>query len=432
MDLQSRIVRRFLASKWDPPPALYKAVSSWAADVYAGHVLELVEDKLERFSHSSLLLQSKEALAEYQANGEAQIRSLKAGKKLRFKALYYGKQYDSSTSAANDFLVEHDDPAKLHSSELGEWRLGTGKGTRIDWWSRSDIQRVLEQFKSWLDSQAKKYDNVSRGKTPNPTEKSPAVREALINTHLLRQECLKYTSEGKRRANKVETRVPMDVTGWKYLRPDEQAEAQETIRAVWPRGIEVKMDFRNQHDEYVGLWTGSGIQLDAPAGDKLSVPTLALFTTRLNALLDTCWHECQHAGQDMLKVIRKLNEPAGLPSRELRQPGVTPWGGPDLTTRDPRKMKIREIKKKVPHYLRDIEFHTNLGNDTKALRRTLQKVPPKLRHKFFKNWVGLEKGLDVSDSGILTNYRLLKLRDEAPEKWEKLVAELWKAVHDLM
>jgi hypothetical protein len=282
------------------------------------------------------------------------------------------------------------------------------------------------------------------------SNRKPPSQDALVNIHILRQECLKYTEKGKLRTNKVAARFDVDLTGWRYLRPGELEEATTTVKSQFGSRIDVEIFFRSQHDEWAGQWNRSSrtILLDAPSGDLKAIPTLPVFRTRMNSLLGTCWHECQHVGQDFLKFIRGLKEHAGLPSRDLRQPGITPHGTPDLEhikQEDPRKyrkMLVRDKTKRIDHPLRDIEFYTNLGNDTRELRNSLEKVPPKRRHDFFKSWVGLAPKYDPwkdepprplgSQTPPLQSARMLMLRDKAPEKWKKLVSELWKAVHDLV
>ena len=225
------------------------------------------------------------------------------------------------------------------------------------------------------------------------------------------------------------------MSGWKYLRPDEHEKAKEVIEKGIGRRIEVVIYFRSQHDEWSGLWSyfERTISLDAPHGDMKTIPLLPVFRERMRSLLASCWHECQHVGQDLLQGIRGLKEPAGLPSREIRQPGVSPSGLPDVKMKDRSKLNVRNfVKKRVEHPLRDVEFFPNLSSDLRILRRDLEEISVRGRDAFFKQWVGVSEQEVPSRYQSHSTNRLRTLRDKAPDTWKKVVAELWKAVSDLI
>jgi hypothetical protein len=440
MGVSGYAVAMRVAGGWEPPPAMYRAIGKWVADIYASHVLALVQDRLDGFAERAKVLRGPEIIATYRQTVERSIRALKPGKTVRFK----------SPVENGDFLVSYDpSPDDAESA----WRPGSGKGTRIDWDRRSTMAEVLQWFESWCERQER-----SLAFRASPRLTKPPAPEKIVELQMLKNECGKYTDAPKKRANKVEERFPIDVRGWKYLTPAEVAAEQALDHGTQ---IKVIVYFRSQHDEWAGLWSADRrtILLDAPAGDHTAVPTVEIFRTRINNILGTTYHETQHLGQSLLKSIRGLKEEAGLPSRSVRIPGVNPHGTPQKVIDDRREfMKEKARWKKwpdarVPHALRDVEYHTNLQEDVRALREGLAKMPPTLRRLFFRFFVG-----EIQDRNVITealskipgtrrtsptdprsgpvswqppsaSARMWKLHDEAPEKWKLLVRELAKSVH---
>lgn len=406
-----RVMYRY-AGQWEPPPALYKSLAKWAAQTYAEHVLGLVEQSIERAQAPQVARNTYERLVAERAGVPAAVADLKPGRRVR----YAGPD-------GHDLVVER-------TMETGPtYALYSARGTRFDslltWGKPLGVPEVIERIETWLDGAIKQAQKRIDAQTW--AKSTPPKR--LVALNLLRSECLKYGAvKPNKRSQRVEGRVDIDVTGWKYLTATEVETAPQLLEDASFDRVSCVMYFRAQHDEWNGNWDrlARRVSLDAPSGDSTTTPSIETFRKNMRSLLGTVWHEVQHVGQDLLKVIRTLPEAAGLPSRSLRDETRTPGGQPS----DPKLIKKR-VDNRAPHHMRDIEFYTNLDNDVRDFIDNLRSVPASLRSTYFKFYVGLPVAHADFDPDSLRyphSGRMWKLRDQAPAKWEKLVKELRKAV----
>lgn len=400
MDVRAHTPTQRYAGQWEPPPALYRAIAKWAAEVYAGHILSLVEARMETWAARGRARRSLVTLALYQGQGPNDIRTLKLKKRVRFE----------SPVGGTDLVVEHLD--------IDHWRVGEGKGTRIDWDRRMLLDEALQVFAGWIAHQTAQAEVLNRRQQDLKVSAS-----TIVEFHHLRQECLKHTREAKRRRNRVEGSTALDLTGWKYLQKGLTEEERTRVESFGP--INLRLVFRGTSVKFDGLWEyfGRRVTIVAPAGDVKSIPTVKLFRERLHNMLGTVWHETQHVGQYVFRSIRGMKDYGGLPSARLRDPEVQASGRRQSSKVVSPKLSGR--KRRLPHEQRDIEFYPNLGSDTLSLRKLLLGTTPLRRFDTFKAFVGERRTGDTSS-------RLKTLKAVAPAKWQALVRLLYKAVADLL
>ena len=400
------VAMRF-AGQWEPPPALFRDIARWMSAVYASHILSLVEDAIEALHLASTWRVTYERLLEAQAGFENTIRTLAPGKRYSIEPTEYKWPYP---------VVER---VKDGSYQMGWARRGT-KTYLVE----APLERVLHTVAKWLPDQIQTAERKTEWLTrytgvPGDREKR------LVTLQLLRRECLKYTDTARWRANRVSETFTIDLTGWRYL----TREQQEAGPNEWFRWVKATMVFRGQNDQWTGHWRflDKDLEVDVPSAENKQAPSLEQFRARLNGMLGTLYHECQHVGQDLLAGWHKNKEEGGLPSRYIRNPDVKPDGSPRIDKRPPT---LRYVDRRVDHHLRDVEFYPNLGDDTRALTREIQRIHPQRRLDFFKLYTGQIETMPDLPSNVSRkpSYRLVRLKTEAPAKWQKLVSELYKAV----
>lgn len=418
-----RVMYRF-AGQWEPPPALYRAVAKWAAQTYAEHVLGIVEAEIDRLTAPQRAAAAVERIRRDIEGAEAAIRPLRRGKRVRFDG-----------ADGTDIVVE-----RTADSDL--FHIHEARGTRfslLTWGKPVGLTEAVERVQQWLGGALAKAENKAqnlswRDPRLGPSKKPLAPR--LVTLNLIRTECLRYgATNGNQRRNKVEGKVDVDVSGWRYLTPEEQKRAPGLLLEHHFTEVKLTMFFAAQHDKWEGQWhqLARHLQVDAPAGDSGRVSSVGTFRANMHRLLDTIWHEVQHVGQNLLKTIKSLPEVGGLPSKSIRNPEIAPSGVP-LSVKP--SLSLRRRDQRVPHHMRDVEFYTNLNDDIRMFIKNLRSVPAALREDYFKFYVGASRGDgDLMSPGSLrfpNSGRMWKLRDEAPEKWVKLVKELRKAVESYL
>ena len=176
--------------------------------------------------------------------------------------------------------------------------------------------------------------------------------------------------------------------------------------------ITVSIDFQG-HLHRGGQWTSLGRLLEVdvkPRGDSPEI-----FQDRLTLMHHVVWHELMHVGQDLLRALQGMQEDAGLPSKNLRDPEWFPEGY--------RKGPTQRGKRRE-HELRDVEFYTDLTDTVQEFIRGLSRTPK-------SGWRDkLEMFVALKERGLRTNPFFKTWKHEAPAKWRKAVAEFIKAVEE--
>lgn len=197
----------------------------------------------------------------------------------------------------------------------------------------------------------------------------------------------------------------------KYMEP--LLAPSEVLKALAVKGwaeINLILDFKG-HDSRGGQWYKEKreLQIDVAYGNATS---LAEFNHGLAWIAEIARHEVQHVGQDILREIRGLREDAGLPSKSLRDPSVTPDGV--HTTKNQH----------VNHALRDVEFYTDLSDAVDSFEQYARKIALKDRAAAVRAYVGLDA--KSAQSLFPVSKAFLVWKKGSPPKWQKAVAEFVK------
>lgn len=144
----------------------------------------------------------------------------------------------------------------------------------------------------------------------------------------------------------------------------------------------------------------------------------------LEDLKITLAHELRHYIQDITNKTKNLPDRTyGMPPRRVRNPEEYSAPFP--------------LSKRPPHALRDVEFHTRLGDEATKFKAILNKSSPKSTQMLFKKFVGLpiqkpnleedlEMYYDFFDAK--TSYFFEQLKYYQPEKWKIAVKYLLNEV----
>ena len=197
----------------------------------------------------------------------------------------------------------------------------------------------------------------------------------------------------------------------KHLGPDD---VQGALHDDGWKSITCILDFKG-HETRGGVWRGNARELQVDA--KYTHPVKPEWLEEgIVWIRNTVRHELQHVGQDLLKKALQLKEDAGLPSKSIRSPDVTPDGYKQQEKYDP---------KRVDHALRDVEFHTRLADEVAEFVHFIKALKPEIGWRpYAQDWV-LYRGVG---SKVRVREFFSKLKDKQPDKWKKAVAEFFKAV----
>jgi len=161
-----------------------------------------------------------------------------------------------------------------------------------------------------------------------------------------------------------------------------------------------------KHTTRGGVWKSSDmtLQIDVWHPRPRTVPQFEKGLFEIRRILR---HELQHVGQDALRIILGLQEDAGLPPKEIREPGYKPSG---------RKEKSRSTQR-IKHPRRDVEFQTDLSDAVDRFERALRKRRKTEWRQYLRQFVGIE------DTRRWTNDFFRTWKQTNPDKWRKAVKE---------
>ncbi len=240
-----RVACRYAAARgiwagiFEAPPAMMESVGGWISSVYAGHVLAAVEVRLSALRDQAGAMDQQ--IAEMQASlasCERGIKRLKPGQAVRYKIWPEQRSRSRRTvlgldhefigvrrkenlyrQPGNNALVFVRDGEEPDPNYLPLYEIGRGK-RKLDFLqgpSHLLLGEAVEKVKAALLGSIDRLREsqsiaglVQKGK--------PLDRPQLVETLLLRKECLKYVDTPKAYTARAAKGFPLDLTGWKYLR----------------------------------------------------------------------------------------------------------------------------------------------------------------------------------------------------------------------
>jgi hypothetical protein len=432
------------AGVFEAPPAMMEAVTSWMHAVYAGHVLANAEKNLE--GALDRLAPVRRALKELREVRDAipeKVRGLQLGDSYKFKV--YDKSWGKDAVDEAVWGVKREEcNITRHDGTVVTERYVFGYGekavsfrsSKIPWqWSRfPSVEQVIGVYQGMINKNIVELEPLlSRDPTSTSEDGSPTADEL---TRLI-AECKKYTSVGKTYATSTKKKFPFDVTGWKYLSALEQKEAKAKLAEAGWTDFTAILDFKGTQYKG-GHWSMKDKELSVELGSGTTsryvktyeqADTVLGFTMGLDEVTRVARHECQHVGQDLLRVLHGMSDDAGLPSRNIRTPGFNSSG---------ISLEVDENGKKFmrTHPLRDTEFYTRLADEIHRFKRWSPNIPPEKMKEAIKVWTAVGQDPDhpkamKDDEGknlsAATSF-FLTLKAYEPLKWKKAVSEFVKAV----
>jgi hypothetical protein len=209
--------------------------------------------------------------------------------------------------------------------------------------------------------------------------------------------------------NDYETEIPLSLEGWKY--DDEEFQtALEDWKEMWSH-VKVFM-FSTDDPEYVGQYTDKNNTIDVVIDTKWLDPSPEEYKTFKESIHRTIEHECIHLGQYIFKHFKGI-EFGGMPSKHISDTEYTPEGQHEKTWEE------------KGHPLRDIEFYSILNDAKIELRKWLSSWPEDMHYGIFQLYVGTTPARGKQSA---SQEFFAKLREKEPEKWQKAVLELYKAL----
>ena len=238
------------------------------------------------------------------------------------------------------------------------------------------------------------------------------AKKRFVDAVSLKRAASKYASKGRLIKTSAKTTIEVDVRGWKYLRPDEEANAASVMASRLPEITCIL--FFDSHANRGGQWHLGKRTLQVDTRSAM-VDNVSGFEYALSEIDRVTYHETQHVGQDALRMIRGLKEDAGLPPTSIRVPET-----PDQ-------------KSRPEHALRDVEFYTDLQNEIRHFRNKLRLIPAPDWRAAARIFMDDPKGADMrtQDPKVLALLRseyFQTLHKKAPDKWRKAVTEFAKAI----
>jgi len=411
-----RVALRY-AGLFEPPPMVLKAVTDWAQSMWAGHALALMDKTLDGpKDDSGARIRKMEALSDRRALKDALE---KAWDKQRMIRIPVNPRYDVAVKAPSDeddFGYARAFYELVRKKQRVQFPRMPGEYARDsewdDWYGdRYPLDHIAGIISTEIAEGLQEY--AKRQESYSEVRRRHLKPEHLVELSLVRREARKYTSRAKSYKTKAATVIPVDLTGWKYLNEVPASEGDLNV-ADWQALMKTRLEAANftsfkcilwfkAHKRRGGQWSPGRMKMELDLWST-SVYDLKSFRRGMQRIASIAKHECIHLGQDALRIAKGLNEDAGLPSRDLREPGVNPSG----TRIDSWSSK------RIPHPKRDVEFYTRLSDEVLRFKEEVRSVAKPLRRKFFKDW--------------LDRRQFFTANKRNQGKWQKLVGEFWAAL----
>lgn len=401
------------AGVFQAPPALVSTIERWAVRLYAGHVLAWAQSALAAMQGDPAA-DARAEIARVRASIHADVAALTSpGDTLVIPLPKMTPGGSRSAYYVGVRLVEPD----VYLLDVG--------GNRPTFRSREVVAFPKSMSSVIRDITAPtKYSILGQldalvDKYGGPVDPQGLERN-LVDIRGIVSEARRYADIPATVKSSKKTTVPIDaaaLAGWRYA-DRIPADADARLSAAGMGSITVELNFKSRQT-IGGQWdrTTATLEVDTPTYSGLPYPTdVAAFRDGIDRMRKTIRHECQHVGQDVLRILVGLPEVAGVPPRDIRDPAYNPSG---TSTRTPNAPRQR-------HELRDIEFFTRIQDEVDEFVRVSRRIPPVARRRAMEVWTGVDRGVvRRSEFGIPVVVRdfFRELRLEQSGKWRRAVAE---------
>lgn len=221
--LPERVSARWMSRQagiFEAPPVMTEQIWDWMKKVYAGHVLDIVENRIEELSSGDQrYLDEIKRLKKVQRSVARDIKSLKPGEAWRLK---------TPLGSPNSPLLG----VKAYPHPIsGEQRYSEGRGKgRISWdYPEYPLDSIIRRTEFMVKKMIENLEHRMKGKGGRSVPKeSTQIKDLKDVASYLR----KINPKPKRYRAKATKKFPVDLTGWKY--------AQEISNNKLKKGIEAK------------------------------------------------------------------------------------------------------------------------------------------------------------------------------------------------
>jgi hypothetical protein len=269
---------------------------------------------------------------------------------------------------------------------------------------------MLEQAMRWVEMS---YARMCLGRLP-PEER--VADDKMVDFIRLRNRLMQISGNRPETAGRMATTLPVDLAGWRH---------EADIPANWATyNLALWLDLTTAD----AAWHPRQHLLILSVEGRLRPGSVADFRGHLEDLRSSLSHELTHLAQSLLRAMRVLREPAGLPSRRRRRPkkiydpAGLPLGWKGLPPGEAESWMEE-------HALREVEFQPLLGEEIEAFRRISARLEPRLRRDLLRAWVLPPERTAEPVAGRDFFWQLYRA-DRA--KWRDAVSELAHGVRDLL
>ncbi|NBR67757.1 MAG: hypothetical protein EBT79_10895, partial [Actinobacteria bacterium] len=407
-------VLRRTAGVFQAPPALVSAIERWAIPLYAGHIMAWALTSAQsmqgdpagetRAELARVRARIGADLAALSAPGDTLILPLPKLTSGGTKDVYYVGVRLVEPEAY--LLDEGDKKPTFRRRDVVEFPKSlSGVLHRI---SAPTRHSILGQLEALVDKYGGEVDREG-------------VDRDLVNLRSIATYARTYAEAPVTVKSSKKATFRIDATtlgGWRYA-DRVPADADARLSGAGLDSITVELNFVPRQT-VGGQWdrTTSKLELDIPKyNGGIPYPMDATeFRDGVERLRGTIRHECQHVGQDVLRVLVGMADVGGIPPRDTRDLSYNPSGTSLATPPRPRQ----------DHALRDVEFFTRIQDEVDAFVRVSRRIPPEARRRVMRVWTGVDRGV-IRQSEFGIPFRVMEffgsLRLEQPAKWRRAVAE---------
>jgi len=214
-DLATRIaVRHTEAGVFEGPPAMYKSISKWMLSLYAGNVLAYAQGRIAGLTQQQKLYEGAlRRVNDFEDNIDRILKKLKPGEVHRVPV---GVPTDPFVIGVKK-VDQGDDRYDFGGGEMDLFQVGTGKSRlKFKKWDMYEADRAAGLLRVQLGSVGNHYHALLKSIRSGLSEFSESN---LVELHLIAKAASQYTTKAKAYKTKSEKKIPVDLTGWKYLTP---------------------------------------------------------------------------------------------------------------------------------------------------------------------------------------------------------------------
>jgi len=261
-----RVATRYLmGGLFEAPPAMVEAVGLWMRSVYAGHILGQADYLITAMTkRKQLALEQYRDAKKKSEKAVYRLPDLKPGQTIRLPLEGSGLM----------FAVRVRPKPRGNSWEDDEWLefLGSDryemavsrKGQKLQW-NRGSYD--LGMMRGFLRKRTDRNLEMLKERVQAIQDGVSSEHEvSLVEAHLLRKACLKYTSKAKVYKSKAKREFPLDLSGWKYVGSsspliDKMNQRIEAQNAAWrPQIVKMEENFTKALKFYKDLAAGKAGQ----------------------------------------------------------------------------------------------------------------------------------------------------------------------------